>query len=239
MLKPFPARIVLKLFGYTGYPQQGNFSDGFYTLGSRTRYIRGGWYVWLRIDRAPTETTPRDTNSRIPCRHPEKPHLLNATPLDPPLRWLLEAPYYLWTRGLWAWKERTTGSRRRSGGYIKSRASWSEIDKETRAREKGWQQLGEGQERGRKGLESSVRAASTMERLGDSEMSRPTTLNGRRMRTLPQLDRRTMHPGRRMLTLAIMWFNVGMDGFSGLSCQYPRAYRVWLPLSIAWTSLAR
>ncbi|KAI4488052.1 hypothetical protein M0804_004900 [Polistes exclamans] len=30
----------------------------------------GGWCVWLRIDRAPTETTPRDTNSRIPCRHP-------------------------------------------------------------------------------------------------------------------------------------------------------------------------
>ncbi|TGZ53335.1 Uncharacterized protein DBV15_08537 [Temnothorax longispinosus] len=55
-----------------------------------------------------------------------------------------------------------------------------------------------------------------MDRLGDSEMSRPTTLNGRRMRTLPQLDRRTMHPGRRMLTLAITWFNVGMDGFSGL-----------------------
>lgn len=24
----------------------------------------------LRIDRAPAETTPRDTNSRIPCRHP-------------------------------------------------------------------------------------------------------------------------------------------------------------------------
>ncbi|CAL1674611.1 unnamed protein product [Lasius platythorax] len=61
-----------------------------------------------------------------------------------------------------------------------------------------------------------------MERLGDSEMSRPTTLNGRRMRTLPQLDRRTMHPGRRMLTLAIMWFNVGMDGFSRVSpVEYP------------------
>lgn len=55
-----------------------------------------------------------------------------------------------------------------------------------------------------------------MDRLGDSEMSRPTTLNGRRMRTLPQLDRRTMHPGRRMLTLAITRFNAGMDGFSGL-----------------------
>ncbi|EGI70125.1 hypothetical protein G5I_00882 [Acromyrmex echinatior] len=55
-----------------------------------------------------------------------------------------------------------------------------------------------------------------MDRLGDSEMSRPTTLNGRRMRTLPQLDRRTMHPGRRMLTLAITRFNAGMDGFSAL-----------------------
>jgi len=55
-----------------------------------------------------------------------------------------------------------------------------------------------------------------MDRLGDSEMSRPTTLNGRRMRTLPQLDRRTMHPGRRMLTLAITWFGAGIDGFSGL-----------------------
>lgn len=55
-----------------------------------------------------------------------------------------------------------------------------------------------------------------MDRLGDSEMSRLTTLNGRRMRTLPQLDRRTMHPGRRMLTLAITWFNAGMDGFSAL-----------------------
>jgi len=34
------------------------------------RDMFGGWCVWLRIDRAPAETTPRDTNSRILCRHP-------------------------------------------------------------------------------------------------------------------------------------------------------------------------
>lgn len=72
---------------------------------------------------------------------------------------------------------------------------------ETRGEGKGWR---------------ATRGPSTMDRLGDSEMSRPTTLNGRRMRTLPQLDRRTMHPGRRMLTLAITWFNAGIDGFSSL-----------------------
>lgn len=90
---------------------------------------------------------------------------------------------------------------------------------------------GRGREKERKGLESRAWGPNTMDRLGDSEMSRPTTLNRRRMRTLPQLDRRTMHPGRRMLTPAITWFNVGMDGFSGLlSASEPDRvllYRPW------------
>lgn len=57
-------------------------------------------------------------------------------------------------------------------------------------------------------------------------------------RTLPQLDRRTMHPGRRMLTLAITRFSAGIDGFSGLlSASEPPIVAAELPFiksSFCW-----
>lgn len=132
---------------------------------------------------------------------------------------LLEAPYYLWTRGLRARKERTTEETRAS--YKDS----SEL-KRDRKRNEGERRQGCNSKGTREGKGwRATRGPSTMDRLGDSEMSRPTTLNGRRMRTLPQLDRRTMHPGRRMLTLAITWFNAGMNGFSGSLVSIRASYR--------------
>lgn len=122
---------------------------------------------------------------------------------------LLEAPYYLWTRGLRARKESTIEEQK-----------YKDPCELKRDRRRNEGERGQGNSRGCERREGkgwrATRGPSTMDRLGDSEMSRPTTLNGRRMRTLPQLDRRTMHPGRRMLTLAITWFNAGMDGFSAL-----------------------
>lgn len=76
-----------------------------------------GWESIELLPRLPRETripgfhvaTPKNPIYRA------RPHRPRSTPSV-----LLEAPYYLWTRGLWAWKERTTERRdRRSGGLHK------------------------------------------------------------------------------------------------------------------------
>lgn len=62
-----------------------------------------------------------------------------------------------------------------------------------------------------------------MDRRGDSETSGLGILNGRRMRSLlPWSDRRTMHPGKRMLTVTITRFAVEIDRSSRLLTEDDR-----------------
>lgn len=120
-----------------------------------------------------------------PLKTPSTRALSLFASLDPPTTplVLLEAPHYLWTRGLRVWKERSRPPRSRRDEPCHG----GEIGKEEEG--KGWREQREG--------------PSTMGRLGDSETSAPGILNGRRMRSLPRLDRRTMHSGKRMLTWTI------------------------------------
>lgn len=59
---------VSKLFVYYLVQRNCFYADKLYIGIPREICLEDG--VWLRIDRAPAETTPRDTNSRILCRHP-------------------------------------------------------------------------------------------------------------------------------------------------------------------------